>query len=484
MVRRLRLLTVLLVGFATIVVLVWSPREGSRNDDSYDVDVSGHIARPPERIAAPGAVARPKPNVLLVTIDTLRPDHLTAYGYARATSPNLDRIAAEGVLFETAYAPMSTTGPSHATLFTSRYPLGHGVVRNGIPLSEELPVLPAILAEHGYRTAAFVSSYPVSRHFGFARGFAHFDDDFSGVASMGLASWNGRSVEGGFDRLGSDTVDRAIAWIATQAQDQPWFVWVHLFDPHAPYLAPAPRGETFKSPGATARQALVDAYDGEILYADTSLGRLSEASQADAGNRGLLTIVTSDHGEAFWEHGWNGHNRNLFDEEVRVPLIMHWRGRIAAGQRIGEPVSLVDLFPTVLAATEVVASDLTEDGIDLLPAIVGNRRIDSDRALYLQRPVRDRSPRRRHKPAASFGVRKGNWKLVNGRKARRSLLFDLEADPGETRDLSYAEPERAAELAAQIATWSQVEAANAPARDTNPVPEEVERKLRALGYAD
>lgn len=428
------------------------------------------------------ATAAAKPNVLLVTIDTLRADHLGAYGYERPTSPAMDRIAAAGAVFETVYAPMATTGPSHTTMLTSRYPLAHGVVRNGIPLNEAVPLLPEMLGAHGYRTAAFVSSYPVSHRFGLARGFAQFDDDFGGAVSLKIQSWNQKPVEGQFDRLGEVTVDRALAWLGEQQVDAPWFVWVHLFDPHAPYVPPSPYDETFATPGAEKKEAMIAAYDGEILYTDTQVARLVSSMQAAAGERGLMTILTSDHGEAFWEHGRHGHNRTMFDEELRVPLIVHWPGRVAAGRRIVEPVHLVDLLPTIASATQL---PLTTEvaGIDLLPAITGDARIDPARSLYLQRPdAAGRGEKKARRPS-SFGVRQGAWKMVESRRATERFLFDLASDPGETKSLTAAEPARTDALVGDVAAWRKVASAAAPAK-AEPVPEDVQRKLRALGYAD
>ena len=428
--------------------------------------------------------------MLLVTIDTLRADHLSAYGYERKTSPNLDRLAAEGALFEVAYAPVPTTAPSHATLLTGRYPLGHGVLRNGIPLGAEPPTLPELLAARGYRTAAFVSSFPVSAEFGFARGFAHFDDRFEeGRGSMKRREWNQRTVESAFDRLGADTVDRAIAWWSEQDDAAPRFVWVHLFDPHAPYRAPEPYGSAFSDPARRGRHdRRMDAYDGEILYADAQLGRLVDAFARAAGSRGLFTIVTADHGEAFGEHGMFGHNHTVFEEEVRVPLVLHWRGVLAPGVRVASAAHLVDVLPTVAAATglDLARSRGVLAGIDLL-AVVADGAGDEQRAVFLQRPFfEDRKrARRRGMLGFGFGVRRGDWKYIEALEQGQRKLFDLASDPGERTDLAAREAERVSELSAAIASWREHETANAVAVQPPPLrSKEVRRKLRALGYVE
>lgn len=432
------------------------------------------------------AVPHSPPHVLLVTIDTLRADHLSAYGYERPTSPNLDRLASKGALFEVAYAPVPSTTPSHATLFTSRYPLGHGVVRNGIPLGEELPTLPMMLTEKGYRTAAFVSSFPVSREFGLARGFAHFDDLFDGPTSIARRRWNGRQVDGGFDRLAEDTVDAAIAWWTSQPDGGPRFVWVHLFDPHAPYRAPPPYGDAFRRESPTRVEKRIDAYDGEILYADAQLGRLVDGLSGDAGPRGLLTIVTADHGEAFGERGWGGHGRSVFDEEVRIPLVVQWPGVVRAGARVSAVAHLVDVLPTVAAATGLDARDRSFGGADLLPSIAGERADDPQRAVYLQRPYFEdrRRARRRGMVGFYFGVRRGSWKYIEALEQERRSLFDLAVDAGERSDLAAEHTERATEMSSLIAAWREREVTNAAVPAPALTSKEVRRKLRALGYAD
>lgn len=425
---------------------------------------------------------RPAPDVLLVTIDTLRADHLSAYGYGRHTSPTLDRLAEDGALFEVAYAATPATTPSHATLLTSLYPLAHGVLRNGIALRADVATLPSLLATAGYRTAAFVSSYPVSREFGLARGFAHFDDH---LTDPGLhPPVQKEDGEHDFARLGEHTVSAALAWRASAPRDVPSFVWVHLFDPHAPYAAPAPYDGAFRRDHATLQEQRIDAYDGEILYADAQLDRLLRGYAHDDDRRGLLTIVTSDHGEAFGERGWQGHNRSVFEEEVRIPLVVHWPGVVSPGRRIAEAVHLIDVLPTVLAATGVAASERFA-GIDLLPAITRQAALEMERTLFLQRPYFEspRRARRRDMVGFGFGVRQGRWKYIQALDEGQQDLFDLAADPDERRDLGASNGERLDQLAEAVETWRTGLLANdfmAPPR----APADVRRKLRALGYAD
>src|SRR5581483_11201511 len=319
---------------------------------------------------APAARAD-RPDVLLVTVDTLRADHVGAYGYARATSPHLDALARQGALFEVAYSPMGATGPAHATLFTSRQPIAHGVGRNGVPLPDDLPTLAGLLTAAGYRSAAFVSAFPVASRFGFGRGFEHYDDAFgpSGGTVSWRRRWRRRGATGAFDRRGAETVDRALAWLGASARDRPRFLWVHLFDPHEPYDAPAPWDRAFARPDAATRERAIDAYDGEILYADAQLGRLIAAFDALAP--GGLLVLAADHGEGLWDHGVAHHGRTLFEEEVRVPLVVRWPGRVAAGARVPQPAHLIDVLPTIAGAAGVAIAGggARFDGVDLIAAL-------------------------------------------------------------------------------------------------------------------
>jgi len=436
----------------------------------------------------PGRSARADsapPSILLVTIDTLRADHVHAYGYPRETTPNLDALARDGVLFEAAYAPSSATGPSHATMFTSRQPVGHGVVHNAIPLDPSVPTLASLLAGAGYRTAAFVSSYPVSATFGFAHGFEHYDDAFApdGGTMISKRWQRAGGTAGALDRRAEATVEITERWLAKNADGTPLFLWVHLFDPHAPYSPPPPYDAAFTSPETGPRARAIDGYDGEILYADAQLGRLVKAFERAAGSRRGLIVVTSDHGEGLWDHGYAGHNRGVFEEEVRVPLVLRWRDGVAAGVRIAEPVHLIDVLPTLLAAAGLDALPAGVAGLDLLAALAGEPGLSAERPIYLTRPYFGERGRRRLRQAGwGFGLRRGPWKVIVARDEERLDLFDLTRDPHERHDVAAGDQARADALAAMVARWHESEMA---ARGGEPpaVPRDVRRKLRALGYA-
>jgi arylsulfatase A-like enzyme len=428
----------------------------------------------------PAASADPLPPVVLVTIDTLRADHVSAYGYPRPTTPNLDALAAAGARFEAAYAVSSTTLPSHATLFTSRDPGEHGVLKNGWPLPDDVPTLAEAFRAAGYETAAFVSSFVVERRFGLARGFDHYDDEFGGADhSSPIQSWEGHTLDAPYDRRGAETTARALAWLAARDASRPFFLWVHYFDPHSPYDPPEPHRTRFlASEPADARAHTVDLYDGDVHYADHELGRLLRTLAPHAP----LTIVTSDHGEGLWDHGVLEHGVFLYEEMVRVPLVVHWPGRIAPGTRIGGLAAHVDVVPTLAG---LLGRTLLGEprGRDLSPQLLGRAEPDPARAVHLQR--RHYEPTRKgHLRIAGpkHAIRQGDWKLILSPAELGMELFDLARDPGELHNLAGLHPQRTSRLHAELAAWQarQGTRSAAPAE----VAPEVRERLRALGYVD
>jgi arylsulfatase A-like enzyme len=276
-----------------------------------------------------------------VTFDTTRVDHTSPAGYGRDTTPTLAALAREGAWFELAYAPTATTGPSHATLFTGLSPLRHGVLENGAPLGASLETLAERLAAEGWRTGAFVSSFVVSRRFAFDQGFAAFDDLFEQETSTyGEESWEGHGIEGAFDRRADATTERALRWLEANARAGPLFAWVHYFDPHAPYVPPASVAGRFEpAAGADALARDVSRYDEEIAFADAQLARLLHALERLGLASNTLVVVTADHGEGLLDHGHMEHGVHVYEEQVRVPLVVRWPGRIAP-RRIEGPVEL------------------------------------------------------------------------------------------------------------------------------------------------
>ncbi len=400
-------------------------------------------------LLVPAGCARPAParpvSLLLVTIDTLRADRLGAYGDAGARTPHLDALARGGVLFERAFSPVPLTLPAHATILTGQLPPEHGVRGNG---AFALPAAPATLAEtlkaRGFETAAFVAAFPLARRFGLDRGFAVYDDEVERAAGLHFEFAERRA-----DRV----VDAAIAWLA--GRPGAVFAWVHLYDPHAPYAPPA---------GFSG----LDPYRGEIAFVDAQLGRLFAAW--DARGAPSVTAVTSDHGEAFGEHAEESHGLFVYDTTLRVPLLLRGGG-VPSGLRVGAPVGLADLAATL---SELVGGGSFPRGRSLAHYWGPGRKAaaEEEAPLYAETLA----------PALDFGWselrawRAGRYKYV---RAPRAELYDVEADPGESRDLFREEPVVAARLAGALEAALQ-RMGDALSRRA-PDPETAER-LRALGY--
>jgi Flp pilus assembly protein TadD len=402
-------------------------------------------------VAATGAALlfvrpRPRPNLLLVTIDTLRADHLGCYGYSPAATPVLDALAARGVRFTTAVAHVPLTAPSHASILTGLLPLGHGVRDNGAFV---LPSSPTTLAEAfrdaGYRTAAFVSGFPLDHRFGFARGFLTYDDRMQRGRDARRAPY--------VERTAAEVTSAAVDWI--RGAHAPWFVWAHYFDPHAPY----------EPPGDLASRFASSPYDGEIAFVDRELGRLLTA--ADVGPSSALVLVTSDHGESLGEHGEATHGVFVYDATLRVPWVMAGPG-IARGRVSPVVARGIDVAPTLLDYAGLRVP-LAMQGRPLRPAADGREMADAPayaESLFCNLNLGW---------AELHAWRTRRWKLV---EAPRPELYDLGTDPGETRDVSGARVDDARVLRSAL---RQALEARPPDASTGPGPE-VRERLRALGY--
>jgi arylsulfatase A-like enzyme len=442
--------------------------------------------------AALGAVhcrGAPAPNVLLVSVDTLRADAIGPYG--GIPTPTLDRLAAEGVVFEQVFAPAPATAPSHAALFTGDLPLRQGVLRNGDALPESAHTLAEHLRARGWRTAGFASSFVLDPRFGWAQGFEHYDADFAaGSASMKRAPypgafWSAHRFEG-FDRRAAATTQAVRAWL--EHAPEPFFLFVHYFDPHAPYVPPkgyAKRvaGHAFALDGREvpglepARLArLVRRYHAEVLYVDDSLAALLDALAQRPSGRSTLTVVTGDHGEGLGQHGWLEHGRDLYDEQIRVPLLLHWPGQLPAGHRVRLPVSIPDV-PATLAELAGVEPLPGSDGRSLAASARGGPEPESRPLLAQHHAV---VPPGVPEAPVKTGLRTEQWKYVRSTRAPEQL-YDLAADPGELRNLAR---ERAEVTAALGALVDERLAALPGVRPAAPVDEETLRALRALGYTE
>jgi arylsulfatase A-like enzyme len=433
------------------------------------------------------------PNLILVSLDTTRRDHTSVYGYERATTPNLEKLAAGGVRFAMAYAPSATTGPSHATLFTGLHPITHRVVKNGRVLTPPHETLAERLRAHGWATAGVVSSYVLDARFGYAQGFDVWDDDFDPAsATVRNEKWEGAPVEV-FDRRADATTAHAVAWLDGRSErtagpprdaSRPFFLFVHYFDPHAPYVPPAELARAFPpadGPGA-GLPALRARYDAEIAFADQQLGVLLDALDARGLAEDTIVAVTADHGEGLMQHGLLMHGAQIYEEQVRVPLVLRWPARLPAGRVVEGAVALIDLPPTLLELAGVPAGDGgAMQGRSLVPLLEGRAAPDPAEPIFLFRQHYERGFDSGVPVAGEqYGVRIGDFKLIVGPDEGTRQLFDVARDPRERRNLAAEQPERAAQLEQRIADWRSRYTRDETAPEAIS-PEDMER-LRALGY--
>jgi arylsulfatase A-like enzyme len=413
--------------------------------------------------------------VILVSIDTLRPDHLGCYGYAPPTSPHVDAVCREAVVFDQALSHAPSTLLSHASLFTSRIPQHHGAshVRR-LAIRADAPTLAEMYRRAGWRTAGFYGGAQLAAEFGFDRGFEVYavrDVPFTAL------------------------VPEALSWLAGLRGDEPFFLFLHTFQVHHPYepaaaslrrfeprysgqlpptigvdlLAAANEGR-LELDDADSRH-IVAAYDAEIREMDAGVGTLLAALRRSGLLRRSLLVLTSDHGEEFGEHGFMGwHSHTLFQELLRVPLILRLPGEGGAALRVADRVQLLDVAPTLLAASGVAGPDL--EGVSLLPLLSSPGGVE-------EVSLRRRLAGRPHIALAETtqvrvdGILLGRWKLIDNR------LFDLRDDPAERIDLSVAARPRAAHLRALLAVAHG--AASTPGAPVS-LDGETETALRALGY--
>jgi choline-sulfatase len=405
------------------------------------------------RRGAPAPPPVERPNVLLVTIDTLRADHVGCYGHASASTPVLDALAARGVRFATAVAHVPLTGPSHASILTGLGPLGHGFRENaGFVLPAQVKSGADDFRQAGYRTAAFVSAFPLDRRFGFDRGFDVYDDH--------LPKGNDSRRTPYVERLADATTDAVLRWLEapeTETRRRPFFLWVHYYDPHSPY----------EPPGDFAARFRTAPYDGEVAFADQELGRLLHALEERGLLARTLVLAMSDHGEGLGEHGEGTHGMFVYDSTLKVPFIVAGAG-VAAGRVASTVARGIDVLPTLLDYAGLPLRPEIE-GRSLRPAIEG-REMD-DAPVYAETLY----PQREFGWAPLFAWRTARRKMI---EAPRPELYDLEKDPGETDNLAPRENARLAEMRQTLETARQQEAPSAAAE----VDPEAAEMLRALGY--
>jgi len=425
-----------------------------------------------------GPAAEPV-NVLLISIDTLRPDRLGCYGHDRETSPTIDAVAAGGVLFEDVTSAAPWTLPAHTSMLTGLYPRSHGVRGHNDKLAATTRSLATRLHDVGYSTMAVINSHNLSKRYGLNQGFDRFlyllEEDEDNVI---------------VDR-GPQIVDLGLDFLRNR-DDRPFFLFLHFYDVHSDFNPSPEYRQRFERPysgdidGTTAQLGelrasggllteadanhLLDLYDAEIRQLDDQLARLFNYLDHAGLAANTLVVVTSDHGEAFGEHGTVLHGQTHYEELIRIPLLMRGPGMLV-GRRIADPVHLVDVTPTILASTGL--PDATLDGIDL-------------HALWSGAPVPDRflfseADHNNSKDDVRRMIRFEGHKLHYDKRDGATAMYDIATDPGELRDVSKEEPELADLLMARLQTFMSSEVEAEANSELSP---EDQRLLESLGYVD
>lgn len=387
-----------------------------------------------------------RPNVLLITVDTLRADHLSSYGYGLKTSPYIDKLAQEGTRFERAYTVIPLTGPAHLSLFSSRYPQEHGARRNGLAMASDrtLVTLPQILRANGYLNSAFVSAWPLTaRLTNIDDWFDHYEENLTRTYQMFNSS-----------RWAEDVTPEAIGWLKQNGgKDKPFFMWVHYFDPHSPYDFREHFAD-LKQTGSERPPAIADPemrervrnYDTEIAYTDWYIGKLLATLDEMKLSDSTLVVLTADHGESLGEHDYVGHGRYLYENIIRIPLIVRLPGKVKAAQVVSTPVSIVDIAPTVLDLT--VKEEVRDKNVPvrfvgrtLEPALTTGAKLRERRIYSVTFPGKKGfAPKwlswmwvRDEELPLRFGYVDGNSKLIWSPEDQRAVAYDIGRDPQEIR---------------------------------------------------
>lgn len=451
-------------------------------------------------LLAGGGCGREKPptktdNVLLISVDSLRADHVGCYGYGKETTPQIDRLAREGTVFKNHVSTTSWTLPAHISLFTGQEISTHGVATDGFSLHPAVPTLAEVLRANGYRTAAFCSSPYMNPAFGFARGFDlyhNIDSEREDYVDTVIPSETER------DRVHRDITSPRISelantWLEENA-GEPFFLFLHFWDPHYDYDPPPPYDRIF-NPGYAGTidgrnfihndrvrpdmdpadlEQIIALYDGEIAFTDRHIGTvLAKLKELGVFDRTLI-IVTADHGDEFFEHGNKGHRLTLYEEVIRVPLIVRRPRGEGAGGTVAPPVGIIDIAPTILDSLEI-PSPLSMQGESLLPLLAGGR--ESPERFYLS----ELSP-------ALYALRGDGVKLLHNAAAEESTVLDLQSDPAETHSgeitsgplFDRLQGEFGSRLRRNLETAGEIRGGQA-GEEIRFQKREIER-LRALGY--
>lgn len=404
------------------------------------------------------AVAPADLNIILITLDTLRSDRLSCYGSERVLTPNIDALAREGVLFQNAAGTVPFTLPAHSSMMTGTYPPFHGIRENvGSMLPDDIPTLAERLRDGGWATAGFVSSFVLDGRWGIGRGFDHYYDDFD------LEEYDTPHM-GAVQRTGDETVAEAVRWLDERPADQPFFLWLHLYDPHEPYTPPEP----FKS------QYLKHPYDGEVAWTDSLVGEFRKALVERELLEESLVILTSDHGEGLGDHGEMFHGYFIYESTIHVALVVRPPVWADGGRVVDSSVSHVDLLPTVLDAVDLPYPDVVH-GKSLVSLMFGAEE-SAPRNVYSESMY----PLLHYGWAPLRSLRTERFKLID---VPRQELFDLSQDRREEHNLATTRPETSLELDRRLARLrEEIERGARSAGQEVDLDEQTLAQLEALGY--
>ncbi len=451
------------------------------------------------------------PNVLLITIDTLRADHLGCYGNASINTPVIDALAAGGARYSNATSQVPLTLPSHTSILTSTYPPVHGVRDNArYRFSNSIPTLSEIMQESGYLTSAFVSAFVLDSRFGLDRGFDLYNDKVQNQALFYFFSASPPfALAGGLKLLGlmppykperkaNATTDAAIKWIE-ENQGERFFLWVHYFDPHGPLNPPVPYDTMYLSPSTDREEfrrnqdryisiqgrsdtkgltpddleGIRALYKGEVTFTDHELGLLLERLNALGLSDRTLVVLTSDHGQSLSEHGYMGHSMELYQEIMHVPLIISWPGTIPSSV-VNDPVQSIDIMPTILGLLKIEIPSSCR-GRDLLEPPSAGNRLEHDRWAYLE-TFHPHSARQK-----LMGLVSGRYKYIRTLEGDREEYYDIVNDPRESDNLAGREPGRT-EASRMLLQQMLEEMEKYAASEEIPLDSQTVEAMKALGY--
>jgi arylsulfatase A-like enzyme/Tfp pilus assembly protein PilF len=401
-----------------------------------------------------------KPNVVLITLDTTRADHLGCYGYPYATTPNEDALARRGVLFTQAITPAPLTLPAHSSIMTGMYPTYHGVRVNGnTALGQSQHTLAEVFFEKGYQTGAFIGAFVLDGRWGLNQGFDVYDDRFD------LKKYEHLDL-GTVQRPGNEVTDSALAWLESHKKG-PFFAWIHLYDAHAPYEPPEPFASEHRDRG------LAGLYDGEIAFADSQVGRVVSWLHANGLDGKTVIVVIGDHGEGLGSHGEGNHGYFVYDYALHVPFVVVTPFPELRGVRVASEVSSVDVFPTVL---DLAGIDVTApvQGRSLVSAML-HPRPDPDAYAYAE----SMTPNLQFGWSALQCLRTNRYKLI---EAPRPELYDLSTDPDEQMNVFARYPAVANALEQKLDRLIAETSRDAPAPEAADLDKETVERLAALGY--